>query len=115
MKLINILKEIKVTPPFTFTTIEQLEKHIRLYPVYKQDLVGAVYDAADLANDDSFADIKQDIINGEVYNIEDGTLAIYSDNDNAIGAVLISLEPHEDTSEGSLQFRGNTFYYGLDA
>jgi hypothetical protein len=110
MKLINILKEIKVTPPFTFTTIEQLEKHIRLYPVYKQDLVGAVYDAADLANDDDFADIKQDIIDGEVYNIEDGTLAIYSDD----GALLISLEPHADTSEGSLQFRGNTFYYGLD-
>jgi hypothetical protein len=111
MKLINILKEIKVTPPFTFTTIEQLEKHIRLYPVFKQDLVGAVYDAADLANDDYFADIKQDIIDGEVYNIEDGTLAIYSDD----GALLISLEPHADTSEGSLQFRGNTFYYGLDA
>jgi hypothetical protein len=111
MKLINILKEIKVTPPSIFTTIEQLKKHILLYPAYKQDLVSAIYDAADLANDDYFAGIKQDIIDGEVYNIEDGTLAIYSDD----GALLISLEPHADTSEGSLQFRGNTFYYGLDA
>jgi hypothetical protein len=111
MKLINILKEIKVTPPFTFTTIEQLEKHILLYPAYKQDLVSAIYDAADLANDDHFANMKQDIIDGGVYNIEDGTLAMYSYD----GALLISLEPHEDTSEGSLKFRGNTFYYGLDA
>ena len=83
MKLINILKEIKVTPPFTFTTIEQLEKHIRLYPVFKQDLVGAVYDAADLANDDYFASCpdyaNQDGANDIVYQFTNGANDRYID------------------------------------
>jgi hypothetical protein len=109
MKLTSILKEIVIRPKGRFNTIQQLVDYIEEFPGYKEELINAVYETANLQQDSGWLDIKSDIINGEMMDLGD-MIGLYSDEDG----ILISLEPVKDETDGdSFILNGNTFYYGF--
>jgi len=115
MKLINILKEITVTPGIY--SFQELVARINSNPTFKPQLIDAIYEDSNLTVDTGWPDIKQEIIETpiEVDEAKEHILLTASDD-----GILVSLKPFspEDaeyfmTGMKSFKFQGAQFYYGL--
>jgi hypothetical protein len=110
MKLTSILKEIVTRPSGNrFKTTQQLVDYIKEFPGYKEELINAVYSAANFQQSSGWLDIKSDFIDGKMFMVGD-VIELEAEDD----VILISLEPiGDETDEGSFTLNGDTFYYGF--
>jgi len=115
MKLINILKEVTVSPGMR--SFQELMARINSDPAFKPRLIDAIYEDADLTFDTGWPSIKQEIIDTPIEVNEAEEYILLTAGDDGIQVSLKPFSPEDAeyfmTGMRSFRFQGAQFYYGL--